>query len=128
MAAEPWAASGRPTAPWPARLPRQTSAACPARARTGAQAVSVDERTELREGEGTADSVAGFLAAAALFAGLLSLVWYPGRVGPAAMLVALIAAGMAGPNRRFTGLALAGIVACWLVGMVVAVITERPIL
>jgi hypothetical protein len=76
---------------------------------------------------GAADSVAGFLAALAVFAGAISVAWYPGRVGPAAMLVALVAAGMAGSQRRLVGASLAIVTVCWLAGMIVAVVTERPI-
>jgi hypothetical protein len=54
-------------------------------------------------------------------------VWYPGRVGPAAILVALIAAAISGRQRRFTAGALAFATACWVVGMIVAILTERPI-
>ncbi|MBA2616136.1 MAG: hypothetical protein H0U90_10260 [Actinobacteria bacterium] len=89
--------------------------------------MSVDERTG-SDRMTTADIVAGFLAAAALFAGILTLVWYPGRVGPAAMLVALIAAALGtGSQRRLAGLALAVVGICWLLGMAIAVITERPV-
>jgi hypothetical protein len=89
--------------------------------------VSADERRQVAGAESTADTVAGFLAAAALFAALLSIVWYPGRVGPAAILVALIAAAISGPTRRFAAGALAIATACWVVGMIVAVLTERAI-
>jgi hypothetical protein len=89
--------------------------------------VSAEERTELVRRESTSDTVAGFLAAAALFAGLLAIVWYPGRVGPAAMLVALIAAALSGPQRRFAAGALAIATVSWLAGMVVAILTERAI-
>jgi hypothetical protein len=89
--------------------------------------VSADERTETARPESTADTVAGFLAAAALFTGFLAIVWYPGRVGPAAILVALIAATIAGPQRRFAAGALVLATLCWLAGMIVAVLTERPI-
>jgi hypothetical protein len=56
--------------------------------------LSTDERRGHDAEWTTADTVAGFLAAAALAAGVLALVWYPGRVGPAAMLIALVAAAM----------------------------------
>jgi hypothetical protein len=87
----------------------------------------VDERTEVARAESTADTVAGFLAAAALFAALLAVVWYPGRVGPAAILVALVAAAISGPQRRFAGAAVAVATACWVAGMIIAILTERPI-
>lgn len=89
--------------------------------------MSVDERAGRAGRESTADTVAGFLAAAALGAGVLSLIWYPGRIGPTAMLVALIAAGLADANRRLIALALTAITVCWTVGMIVAVVTERPV-
>jgi hypothetical protein len=89
--------------------------------------VSARERREGVGRESTADHVAGFLAAAALFAGLLAIVWYPGRLGPAAMLVALVAAAIGDQQRRLAAFALAAATACWLVGMIIAVVTERPI-
>ena len=89
--------------------------------------MSVRESNETVGRESTADHVAGFLAAAALFAGLLAIVWYPGRLGPAAMLVALVAAAIGTAQRRLAAFALAVVTACWLLGMVIAVVTERPI-
>ena len=89
--------------------------------------MSVDESGETRRGESTTDTVAGFLAAVALFAGFLAIVWYPGRLGPAAMLVALVAAALGDAQRRFAAGALIVVAACWLVGMILAVATERPI-
>ena len=87
----------------------------------------MDERREDEAHAGTADTVAGFLAAAALAAAFLALVWYPGRVGPAAMLVALIAAAMGGSQRRLAAGALAAAGVCWFVGMIVAIAFDRPI-
>ena len=89
--------------------------------------MSVDERTEAADGSSVADGVAGLLAALAGAAGIMSLVWYPGRVGPAAMLVALIACVLATSQRRFAAGALAFVTVCWLVGMIIAVLTERPV-
>ncbi len=80
-----------------------------------------------RPGETTADTVGGYLAATALAAGFISIVWYPGRVGPVAMLVALIAAALSGAQRRFTGIAVLVVTLCWFFGMVLAVTLERPI-
>ena len=71
--------------------------------------------------------VAGFLAAAALFAGLVAIVYYPGRVGPGAILVALIAAAMGGFQSRLAAIAVAVATAGWFVGMIVAIVLERPI-
>ena len=71
--------------------------------------------------------VAGFLAAAALFAGLVSIIYYPGRVGPGAILVALIAAAMGGFQSRLAAIAVAVATGGWFLGMVLAIILERPI-
>ena len=70
---------------------------------------------------------AGFLAAAAIFAGLIAIVYYPGRVGPGAILVALIAAAMGGFQSRLAAIAVAVATAGWFVGMIVAIVLERPI-
>jgi hypothetical protein len=79
------------------------------------------------ERESASHVVAGFLAATALFAGAVALVWYPGRVGPGAILIALLAAAMGGFQSRFAAWALAVVTASWFVGMVIAVMLERPI-
>jgi hypothetical protein len=77
--------------------------------------------------EPASSTVAGFLAATALFAGLVALVYYPGRVGPAAIFVALLAAAMGGFQSRLAAWTLAAVTASWFLGMVLAVIFERPI-
>jgi hypothetical protein len=89
--------------------------------------VSADERREGDAREPVSYTIAGYMAAVALFAGFLAVIWYPGRVGPAAILVALIAAAMGGPQRRLAAAALVVATACWFVGMVLAVVFERPI-
>ena len=71
--------------------------------------------------------IAGFLAAAAIFAGLVGIVYYPGRVAAGAVLVALIAAAMGGFQRRLAGFAVAIATLCWLAGMIVSVVFERPV-
>jgi hypothetical protein len=72
------------------------------------------------------DSVAGFLSAAAIFAGIASLFWFPARLGPAAIVVSLVATGIATQTRRFQGLAVFCASFLWLAGMVVAVVLNRP--
>jgi hypothetical protein len=72
-------------------------------------------------------AVAGFLAAAALFAGLVAIVYYPGRVGPGAILVALLAAAMGGFQSRLAAIAVAVATGGWFLGMIVAILLERPI-
>jgi hypothetical protein len=73
------------------------------------------------------DTVAGFLAAIALLGAVLSLVWYPGRVGTASILIALVACGLATTQRRLAAAALTVAGVCWFAGMVLAVVLDRPI-
>ena len=75
----------------------------------------------------TADSVAGFLAALAFLGAGLALVWHPGRVGTAAVLIALVAAALADANGRLAAWAAGVATACWLAGMTIAVVLDRAI-
>jgi hypothetical protein len=84
-----------------------------------------ERRGELREP--ASYTVAGFLAAFALFAAVLALVWYPGRVGTAAILLALVGAAMGGPQRRLAAAAVLVATVCWFAGMLLAVLFERPV-
>lgn len=73
------------------------------------------------------DTVAGFLATFVHFVAPIALVYYPGRIGPGTMLVALIAAAItSGPN-RLVGSAVAASTFWWFVGMILAVTLERPL-
>ena len=80
-----------------------------------------------RSHEGAASTVAGFMAALAIFAGAAALVYYPGRVGSAAVVVALIAAGIGGFQRSLAAFAVAFTGICWFAGMIIAISLERPI-
>lgn len=75
----------------------------------------------------TADAVAGFLAAAAIAAGLFSVVWRPSRIGPVALVIALVAVAMSGRNQRLGAWAVGIVAAGWVLGMIIAVITENPV-
>jgi predicted cation transporter len=73
------------------------------------------------------DTVAGVLAMISIFASALGLVWRPVRVIPFAVVLALIAARMSARHERLVAWAVAAAVACWTVGMALAVITENPL-
>jgi hypothetical protein len=77
--------------------------------------------------ERPAETVAGFLATAAIFAGLVALVYRPARVAPAAILVALVANAIGGRHARLAALALAVAAVCFVAGMTIAVATETPL-
>lgn len=67
------------------------------------------------------------MATFAIFAGLAALVYYPGRIGPGAIFVALLAAGIGGTDRRLVPAAMIATTVSWLLGMVIAVLLEKPI-
>jgi len=76
---------------------------------------------------GAAETVAGYMAAAAIFFSLIGIVYKPVRLLPAAMLVALVAAGIGGRHRRLAAAAVATCALAWVVGMTVAVLTENDL-
>ena len=71
--------------------------------------------------------VADFLATFALFAGLVSLVYYPGRLGTAAVFIALFAAALGGRDRYLVPVSVGVTTACWFAGMGIAIALDRPI-
>ena len=85
------------------------------------------------------DTLAGLMAATAIFLGLLGatdfnlsisgthLEMTPVRVGIAAIALALVAAGIGGRHRKLAAAAVGIAAACWVIGMIVAVVTQRPI-
>jgi hypothetical protein len=72
-------------------------------------------------------TVAGFLSAMAIAAALVGIVWHPLRLILPAMLLALVAAGMAPRGNRLAQVAVAVAGASFFVGLLVAVVTERPL-
>ncbi len=79
------------------------------------------------ERESAANVVAEFLATGAIFAGLVAIVYYPGRVGPGAIFIALLAAALSRGESRLAPVAVAVTTVSWLAGMAVAVLFEQPI-
>jgi hypothetical protein len=49
------------------------------------------------------------------------------RIDPFAIVVALIAAGMGGRHQRLAAVAVATASACFILGMVIAILTEKPL-
>jgi hypothetical protein len=82
----------------------------------------------LHEGErGTAETVAGYLSAIAIFIAVIGLAWHPIRLILPAGAVALVAAGMAGPGRRLQLAAVVVCTVCFFLGMTIAVAASRPL-
>jgi hypothetical protein len=74
-----------------------------------------------------AETVAGLLAAAAIFVSLTGLAYRPVRLVPVAILLALVATGIGGRNARLAQVAVACGAACFAVGMALAVLTGHPL-
>jgi hypothetical protein len=77
--------------------------------------------------ERPSEAVAGLLAACAIFASLVGIVYRPGRVEPFTIGVALLAAAMGGRHRGLAAFAVVVSTLAFWAGMAVAVVTEHPI-
>jgi hypothetical protein len=99
--------------------------------------VSTYPEAEARRG--ALDTFAGLMSATAIFLGLLGatnfdlsiegthLEMRPVRIGVAAVVLALAAAGIGGRHRRLAAAAVGIAGFCWVLGMAIAVITQRPL-
>jgi hypothetical protein len=74
-----------------------------------------------------ADLAAGFLATVSILGSGLALAYRPVRLIPFAMLLALIAAGMAQRDSRLPLLAILVGAVAFVVGLSIAVITKNPV-
>jgi len=74
-----------------------------------------------------AETVAGFLAAAAIFVSLTGIAYRPLRLVPAALVLALIAVGIGGRATRLATWAVGIGALSFAVGMAAAVITSNPL-
>jgi hypothetical protein len=77
--------------------------------------------------ERAADTIAGLLASASIFASLTSIFWHPLRLVIVSILMALVAAGMSRRYQRLAGVAVAIGGLSWLLGMTLAVVTGHPL-
>jgi hypothetical protein len=77
--------------------------------------------------EGPGEVVAGFLAALAIAGGAIAAVVRPVPIGVASILIGFLAVALASRNQR---LAAAGVTLAsvgFLIGMIVSVLTSRPL-
>jgi hypothetical protein len=73
------------------------------------------------------ETVAGFLAAVAIVAALFSLAYRPIRIDPFAIVVAMVAAGMGGRHQRLAAIAVATASVCFILGLVIAILAQKPL-
>jgi uncharacterized membrane protein (DUF2068 family) len=74
-----------------------------------------------------ADPLSGLFAAMALFFSLLALAYHPLTVSVAAFLLALVSVMMSSRHERLAGIALAVAGVCFIAGMTIAIVTEKPL-
>jgi hypothetical protein len=74
-----------------------------------------------------AETVAGFLAAAAIFVSVTGVAYRPLRLIPFAILLALVAVAIGGRHQRLATFAVYVGAASFAVGMAAAVITSNPL-
>jgi membrane-bound ClpP family serine protease len=80
-----------------------------------------------REAWRPAETVAGILAAAALFLGFMELAYRPFRLAPAAVILLLVATVMSGKQQRLIGIGFAVVGICFVVGAALQVLTKHPL-
>jgi hypothetical protein len=74
-----------------------------------------------------ADTIAGFLCAFSLAIAGIAVARTPGLLAPVAIALALVAARMSEAHRKLAGWALVASSVAFVVGMVVAIVTENPL-
>ncbi len=74
-----------------------------------------------------ADLIAGFLCAFALALSLVAIARTPGLLAPVAILVALVAARMTESHQRLAAWTIAVATSAFVLGMVVAISTDKPL-
>ncbi len=74
-----------------------------------------------------ADAVAGIIATVALTIGVIAIVYRPVRLSPFALVVALIAVAIGGRHARLAAWAVGVISASWVLGMIYAILADKPL-
>jgi hypothetical protein len=85
--------------------------------------VSAADHTAARPSE----TVAGYLAALAIFIALIGVAWHPLRLILPAVVVSLIASAMGGRHQRLAFTSVIVVAFCFFLGMMIAVIAQHPL-
>jgi hypothetical protein len=75
----------------------------------------------------SADTVAGFLSSMAIFAALIGLAWHPLRLIAPAIILSMIGAAMAPRGNRLAFAAVFIVAGCFFLGLLISVVTTRPL-
>ena len=74
-----------------------------------------------------ADPLSGLFAAMALFFSLLALAYHPLTVSVAAFLLGLVSLLMSARHEKLAGIALGVAGVCFVAGMAIAVLSDKPL-
>ena len=72
-------------------------------------------------------TVAGFLSAMAIFAALIGLAWHPLRLIAPAIILSMVGAAMAPRGNRLAMVAVFVVAGCFFLGLLISVVTTRPL-
>lgn len=75
----------------------------------------------------SAQTIAGFMSALSIFVSVAGIFWHPLRLILPALVIALVAAGMAGENRRLQQAAVMIDGVCLFLGLALAVATSHAL-
>lgn len=99
----------------------------------------IDAAKVQEQERGRLDTIGGLMSATAIFLGVLTITNFnlsisghhfqmrPIRVGLASVILALVAAGIGGRHARLAQIAVVVAAVSWFLGMVIAVVTQRPL-
>ena len=87
-----------------------------------------DDEPHLAIGQRDRSFFAGFLAAAAIFIAAIALAIRPLPLTVASIVLSLVATGMSGPrSARISAIAVGAATLSFILGMTIAVLTDRPL-
>ncbi len=89
--------------------------------------MSVESEILQRPRRRTAETVAGYLSALAVFTSVVGIAWHPLRLILPALVIALVASAMAGPRQRLQFAAVMISAVCLFLGLTVAVVTSHAL-
>ena len=72
-------------------------------------------------------TVAGFLSSMAIFAALIGLAWHPLRLIAPAIILSMVGAAMAPRGNRLAFAAVFVVAGCFFLGLLISVVTTRPL-
>jgi hypothetical protein len=89
--------------------------------------VSEAETHDAQPARSWADPLSGLFAAMALFFGLIALAYHPLTISVAAFLLGLLSVLMSARHERLAGIALGVAGLCFVFGMTIAIVTDKPL-